>query len=151
MCLCVQLILCYSLLLLTWDLIIFIPLWFCLSSPSLYKIPLNIFSSAGLVSCIGLVSVYHGRFLFLLQLWMIALLGSVVKVWNYFLAMLEIPQSMPFLLLRFLLRYLLLFWWFGSWWFSFAAFNILSFFSVLSVLIIMLHVLTIRCPVCLVS
>jgi hypothetical protein len=64
-----------------------------------------------LCSHIVLVSVYHGKLLFLHQFWMIGLLGRVSKDWNFFLSGLKIPHSMPLLNLRFLLRNLLLFWW----------------------------------------
>jgi hypothetical protein len=42
---------------------------------------------------------------------MIILLERVFQDGNYFLSVLNIPHSMSFLHLRFLLRYLLLFWW----------------------------------------
>jgi hypothetical protein len=105
---------CYSLityLVFSWVLIIPIPSWLCLFSSSGCRIPFRIFCSGGLWSCIVLVSVYHGRFLFLLQFWMIALLGKVSYGWSCFLLVIEIPHSMPLLLLRFLLRNLLLFRW----------------------------------------
>jgi hypothetical protein len=42
---------------------------------------------------------------------MIVLLGRVSYGWSYFHSVAGIPHSMPFLLLRFLLRNLLWFWW----------------------------------------
>jgi hypothetical protein len=53
-----------------------------------------------------------------------------------------IPHSMPFLLLKFPLRNLLWFWWvylYMLFFFSLSAFNILSLFSVLVVLMVICH------------
>jgi hypothetical protein len=69
---------------------------------------------------------------------MIPLLSKVYWDWNCFLSVLKIPHSMPFLFLRYLLRNLLLmgFPLYIIWFFSLLAFSILSFFSVLVVLMI---------------
>jgi hypothetical protein len=86
-------------------------------------------------SYIVLVSAYYGRLLLLHLIWMIVLLGRVSWGWSYFHSVLKRPQSMFFMLLRFLLRNLLWFWWvylclllvFSS----LTAFNILSLVFVL--------------------
>jgi hypothetical protein len=97
-------------LLMQWDLFFPVFSWLLLSSPTVYKISLSIFYSAGLV-------ITNSFSFYLLSMvyisWSIvknSFAGPEIYVGNYFLSGIKINSLIPSLLLKFLLRNLLLFW-----------------------------------------
>jgi hypothetical protein len=90
-------------------------------------------------SYIVLVSAYHGRLLLLYLFWRIVLLGRVSYGCRYFHSVPGISYSMPFLLLRFLLRNLVILVSLPLYiihFFFLTASNMISLFSVLVVVMI---------------
>jgi hypothetical protein len=85
-------------------LILPILLWFCLLFSVICRISCRIFCSGSLVVVYCFSFCLSWKTFFLHQFWMIALLGRVSRVWNYFLSVPDIPPLMYLLLLRFLLQ-----------------------------------------------